>query len=367
MGQGYPPGRGDDKVKRTVLLALLLLLLAACGQPPAQAPPAVERPDAISLQETADALMRSAQAIEAAAKKEREREKATERAYHLQATRLAQVITATAQAVNLQVTAQAGQATATAQALQANSQATAQHIALMATATAEAMVMRQAQSQATATVQALEALQQAEVQRRKREAFAAEMRLWLWLIFMASVMVIVLLLLLRISERYLNTLINRQLLVESRAGTLLLQPHGTQMEVVVVTPAGQLQPPKVAEEGDEFTSELSRIPYYVGGELKGYLVKNPADAPERRLALRLLRQAMQQAGPRSNRLPGWRELGWSADTWSKAVNLLRPYLESQSGRGGGTYLVGEYPTLQELYLAVGERRAMLSPTLLEVE
>jgi hypothetical protein len=35
--------------------------------------------------------------------------------------------------------------------------------------------------------------------------------------------------------------------------------------------------------------------------------------------------------------------------------------------GKGTYLVGEYTTLQEMYFAVGERRAILSPAPQEVE
>jgi hypothetical protein len=58
-------------------------------------------------------------------------------------------------------------------------------------------------------------------------------------------------------------------------------------------------------------------------------------------------------------------LGWSAEVWTQAVRLLWRYVETQPGKG--TYLTGEYATLQELYFAVGERRVILSPAPTEME
>jgi len=327
--------------------------------------------DPISLQATADALMLSARSLEKSAAEAEKRIRATEKAYNIQATRLAQAITATAQAINVQATAQAMQATANAQQLEAQSTATAQAIRLVATATAEAIAVHREQAKATATAQAILSRQQAELEARKRSQFAAEMRLYLGLTFLFGVMVILLYLLWRMGERYLDALINRKLLVESRAGTLLLQPAGVQMNVMVITPnattpAGLLEKGD-EDEGDEFESEISSVPYYVNGDLQGFLKTReaPRDEPKRKLALKLLREAIQAAGAESKRLPGWRELNWSAQTWSDAVSLLRPYLKTEVGRTGGTYLVGGY-TLRDLYLAVGERRITLNaPTPME--
>ncbi len=342
-------------MNQKIVPVLLVLLLAACSEL-SPAPSGTVELDPISLQATADALMLSAESLAQSAQEAEKRVRATERAANLQATRQAQAITATAQAVALQGTAQAGQATATAQALHAQAQATAQALSLMATATAKALAVHQAQARATATVQALLAQRQAEQAQMDRARVAAEIRLWLGLTFLFGMMVLLLYLLWQAGERYLNILLNRKLLVESRAGTLLLQPAGVQMGVMVITPARTVLTAGEDEE-DEFESDLPAIPYRVNGELRGYL---PRDDPRRKLALKLLRQGMRIAGANAKRLPGWRELGWSAQTWTEAVRLLSPYLQTAVGRNGGTYLVGRY-TLRDLYLAVGERKVKLNP------
>jgi hypothetical protein len=82
------------------------------------------------------------------------------------------------------------------------------------------------------------------------------------------------------------------------------------------------------------------------------------------MVLRLLRAAMLAVGPASPRLPGFRELGWPSETWTKAVALLKPHVVTKPGRGGGTFCeAGE--TLRDLYNSVGERRITPLPLQLE--
>jgi hypothetical protein len=65
-------------------------------------------------------------------------------------------------------------------------------------------------------------------------------------------------------------------------------------------------------------------------------------------------------GAQSNRIPPAAQLGWPAGAWTIAVAILRPYgVENLQGIDGGTFLVGQYPTLQALYIAIGERRLTL--------
>jgi hypothetical protein len=91
----------------------------------------------------------------------------------------------------------------------------------------------------------------------------------------------------------------------------------------------------------------------------------PADdqtEANRKLAMRLLRDAMKHAGPQANRLPGFRDLNWPSETWTRAVKLLKPHVTTKPGRGGGTVLASEWSSLQQLYVAVGERRTPLPGT-----
>lgn len=150
----------------------------------------------------------------------------------------------------------------------------------------------------------------------------------------------------------------RRQLIESRAGTLLLvAENGPPVRVEVIRPA---LPGGVAEEEERLKVETEPIPYWVGGRLVGFIPRSgEREEGGRRLALRLLRESIGRVGGESQRVPGWRELGWSAESWTQAVRVLGHYVETQPGKG--TYLRGEYGNLQELYFAVGERRAKLSP------
>ena len=71
--------------------------------------------------------------------------------------------------------------------------------------------------------------------------------------------------------------------------------------------------------------------------------------------MKLLRDAIGHTQEHSNHIPSAVQLGWAANAWAIAVAILRPYgVETLPGDEGGTYLVGEYPTLQALYIAMGE-------------
>ena len=91
---------------------------------------------------------------------------------------------------------------------------------------------------------------------------------------------------------------------------------------------------------------------------------------KKQLALRLLRDAInyhahRQVDPRSVvRIPGYRDLDWSADTWNRAVALLKPFVFTKSGRGGGTFCGGEYPSLVRMYDAVGANKIITPPAAL---
>lgn len=247
----------------------------------------------------------------------------------------------------------------TAEALAVQSTAQALTYARQATA----LALEQEAFRATATVRAVEEQAAQEAREREREAWVSGGLRLLGLVTLSGLAVVLLLLVWKAGNEWITWQARRRQLVESRAGTLLLlAENAPPVRVQVITPS--LPSPPAREENWE--SEAEPIPYTVNGELVGFFQRRGSNEdPQRRLALRLLRESIQAVGGRSNRLPGWRELGWSAEQWSQAVRLLWRYVETQPGKG--TYLVGEYPTLQELYFAVGEKRAILSPAPQEIE
>lgn len=357
-GDGYYPRSehpAADMKKQGLIFLFFFLVLYGCSSTSQ-----LQNLDPLTLRSTA-------QAAEALANQLERKAKATERAQAVQSTRQAQAITATAIAFDAHATQQASNITATAQAGEAQAQATAQALSNLATATAQALSIALNQDKATATAQAAAELEKAQTARREREEIAAEARLYAGIVLLGGLVLLTLGLIWYAGRYYLDVLIQRLRLVESRAGTLLLQPEGLRpTQVIVITP--QLSAGS-GPETDEFTSDLEDIPYIVNGKLHGFISRRDMQAnddPHRKLALHLLRDAMRQVGGDSRRLPGWREMSWSAESWMRAVDLLRPFVETQSGRGGGTYLTGQYSTLRDLYLAIGERRITLSPAPIEM-
>ncbi len=319
---------------RHALVLFAALLLTAC------APAGYVPPDPAALRATAQAAEALAGQVEQQA----------------QATRAAQedLLRQTAEAVAIQATQryEAEQrffSTATAKAVQESMRMTE--------------MAREAQAfQGTATAQVfVEEKEQRERQKRLDAITAIAVRV-LGVLALVSTLGVLIGLLWQAGKEWIRWQSQRWRLVESRAGTLVILPEGAPRVQVAVVRAEMLPP---QEDEDAFGTELAEIPYSVNGEVVGTIRADWREDPQRRLVLRLLREGMQVAGPGSTRLPGWRELGWSAEVWTQAVRLLWRYVETQPGKG--TYLVGEYTTLQELYYAVGERRAILSPAPQEVE
>jgi len=212
--------------------------------------------------------------------------------------------------------------------------------------------------QGTATAQAvIQEQERSERQKRLDEITAIVVRI-LGVLALMSMLGVLIGLMWQAGKEWIRWQSQRWRLVESRAGTLVILPEGAPRVQVAVVRADML-PPQGDE--DEFGTELAEIPYSVNGEVVGAIRADWREEPQRRLVLRLLREAMQVAGPGSTRLPGWRELGWSAEMWSRAVETIRPYVETSSGRYGGTYLVGGY-TLHRLYQDVGARKIALTPS-----
>ena len=183
--------------------------------------------------------------------------------------------------------------------------------------------------------------------------------------------------------RWMNGRAAKQYVIETRAGTILIQrgADGNYFADLVqrtlddntpVFPVREIpsQLPEVVEE-----PETVKITNLRGTQI--ITKETPEDArlvADRKLALDLLRESLQYYGRKENgvnpmmvnRIPTWHTLGWGAASWQRAVELLRPYLQTREGRGGGTFCIAPYPTVHQLYLAVGERRAALLHSAAEV-
>jgi len=275
------------------------------------------------------ALRATAQAAEALARQAEE---------HAQAVQLTQAadIRRTAEAVSLVVTQQA----------------------IAVEATRQALLLAEQTYRLTATAEAIQQQAEQEAHIRQRDELMQWFVMAILLVILLALGGVAILLVWKAGTEWIAWQSRRRQLVESRAGTLLLlAENAPPVRVQVIQPS---LPPVVREE-DETESELEPIPYSVNGRLVGFIHRQ--SDPQRRLVMRLLRESIQAVGAQSNRIPGWRELGWSAETWTTAIRLLWRYVETQPGKG--TYLTGEYQTLQDLYFAVGEKRAILSPTPIE--
>jgi hypothetical protein len=274
---------------------------------------------------------------------------------------------------------QQAQTTATAQAMFA--QQTAQVIEAKATIDARAMLLAQQQAQATATAEAMQregvtAEQVASASQRQRELMS-------WLIPIVAAIAFGLVLLL--GAKFISGMIdaaNERRSLENHRLALLSTLFEAPTETIIFADDPQigfatpqlLNPPDNSNGFDTSGSVASHAPI-IDTEAPPVIVilshgdKMLADGAEAReeiarckLAMKLLRDAINHVGAQSNRIPPAAQLGWPSGAWTIAVAILRPYgVEILQGIDGGTYLVGQYPTLQALYIAIGERRLGLYP------
>ena len=406
-------------MRNFLMLLALGLLLAACGEngPPASNP--ASGASAASQQRAADNALQQAQrqqdVASASAARETAQAQTADTARALAAAATAQVmdaaraqLTADAQVmlaaqqqaqatamVQIQFTQQAvqaieaqatvdaravlaakqqAQATATDQAMFA--QQAAQAIEAQATVDARAVLLVQQQAQATATAEAMQregvtAAQAASASRQQSETLS-------WLIPIGVVIVFGLVLVL--GAKYISGLIDRANERRSLENhklaliTALVKEHNETM-IFVDDPAvrPRLNMPadgEVYDPSEAFASLSSPIdaapPAIVILSNNDPRLPDRAEAREEaarcKLVMKLLRDAIGHTQTHSNHIPSAAQLGWPARAWAVAVAILRPYgVETLQGNEGGTYLLGQYSTLQALYIAIGERRLSLYP------
>ena len=298
----------------------------------------------------------------------------------------------TAQAIEVQATADAramllaqqqAQATATAQAMSA--QQTAQAIEAKATIDARAMLLAQQQAQATATAQAMQRAGVTAEQAASASQRQSELLSWLIPIVAAIAFGLVLLSGAKFIGGMIDAANERRSLENQRLallGTLFEAP--TETIVFADDPQTGFAAPQLLNtpdngKGYDISGSVASHAPMIDTEVPPAIVilsngdKMLADRAETReeaarckLAMKLIRDAINHVGAQSNRIPPAAQLGWPAGAWTIAVAILRPYgVEILQGIDGGTFLVGQYPTLQALYIAIGERRLTLYPTLVE--
>ncbi len=255
-------------------------------------------------------------------------------------------------------------------------QATATTFAATSTRGAQELQAALERKQATATAEQL------EIRRVQAQEDAARSQAWndffdsLMKIVLGIGAIAALVMLIVQVARYLDVLAMRQRLVETRSGTVMIVVTNGKPEAQIIKPT-----PNLLDAGqDEFeASQLPAVTNQADDEMlkvtttrgETFIAKNDPQEElaerNRKLALRLLRESMryyankQEDGPNADRIPGHRVLGWSGETWSRAILILRPYIVTREGRGGGTFCGARFPTLMQLYSAIGERRVSIAP------
>lgn len=314
----------------------------------------------------AEAALQQAQQLEAdanaAAANETAQANANANAANDPATQAALSAEQTAQALN--AAQQQGEATVTAEAVSAKQ--TAQEGKAQATSDSRAVLLAQQVSEATATAEAMQragitAGQVADASQQQRELLA-------WLIPLGAALVFGVVLLL--GAKYINGAIHaaneRRALENQRLallGTLFTAPNET--IVFAIDPETGFSSARMLN-APSATIDAEVVPFVVALSAGDQLLADSAEAREEavrfKLAMKLLRDAISQQGAQANLIPSAAELGWPTWAWSSAVAVLRPYgVETLQGAEGGTYLVGQWPTLQGLYIAIGEQRLTLYP------
>ena len=254
------------------------------------------------------------------------------------------------------------------------------------TATADANATRTADARATSTAVALETdapltalakdYQQREMQNKIVAAEADAIRAQAWGEFFDGLMkfivacgsIALLVILLFSLSKYLDSLAMQRRVIETRSGTAMITILQGRPTVQLLKPVTNLLD---APHDDYFdlpsdAPTAREIPVRTSSGSTYTVSDADPDETARKLVLRLLSASIHHYRTRGfdpntiTRLSTWRDLEWSADTWARAIDLLRPHLVVKQGRGGGAFCGSVYPNLMALYIAVGERRAALS-------
>jgi transcription-repair coupling factor (superfamily II helicase) len=338
---------------------------------------------AVYAQQTAQAIEVKATADAQAMLQAQQQAQTTATAEAMSAQQTAQAIEAqgTVEARAVLLVQQQAQATATVEAMSA--QQTAQAAEAIGTVDARAMLLAQQQGEATVTAQAMQregvTAAQAASASQRRSALVA------WLIPIGAAFSFGLVLLL--GAKVIGYLIDeanqrRSLEIQRLAllGTLFTAPSET---IIFDDPQRGFGKPQLLTPPDNgngygpIGSIISHAPM-IDAEAPpvivmlstGDMIADRAEAREEvarcKLAMKLIRDAINHVGAHSNRIPSAAQLCWPEGAWTIAVAILRPYgVEILQGEDGGTYLVGQYPNLQALYIAIGERRLAFYPSSVE--
>lgn len=266
-------------------------------------------------------------------------------------------------------------------------QQTSQAIEAKATIDAQAILLAQQQAQVNATAQAMQREGLAAEQAARASQRQSELISWLIPIVAAITFGLVLLLGTKLFGGMIDAANERRSLENQRLallGTLFEAPS----ETIVFADEPQLgftTPHLLDTAGNGIGYETSgsvstslaplidteASPVIVMLSSNDKLLADRAEVREEaaryKLAMKLIRDAINHVGAQSNRIPQPAQLGWPVGAWTIAVAILRPYgVEILHGLDGGIYLVGQYPTLQSLYIAIGERRLTLYPPSAEI-
>lgn len=306
-------------------------------------------------------------------------------AVNFPSTQAAAIATADARSL-LQVQQQA-QTTATSQAMAA--QQTAQAIEAHATVDARAMLAAQQRSETTATAQAMQREGVSAQQAASTSKWQNELMAWLIPLLAVVAFGLTLLLAVMFVSGMLEAANARRGLENQRLallGTLYGTPHETIVYAEGLPSHSTLRrlnsPPLRVPEGagdavvqpapilDGDVPASAVLLSYDDQVLEDYPTEGGLRAEAReesaryKLAMKLIRDSINHVGADSNRIPPSAQLNWPEGAWTIAVAILRPFgVEILPGEEGGTFLVGQYPSLQALYNAIGVRMLdLLSPT-----
>ena len=225
-------------------------------------------------------------------------------------------------------------------------------------------VLATIQFNATATKVALNT--QAEVSAAVERADAVNRQrlitqLWEWAQFISAItfIIVIIILIMRVASQFITTMFLRRAVIETRSGTMIFigSPSGGYTPTIVQPPPLQITNGSQSEAPDAHI--LVRQ-----GSRQTFIPRTPdLSETERRLILRLLRESGRLNGWQSDIIPSANELGWSHDTRARAINLIRNYVVTREGRGGGTFVGDKHRTLYALYGDVGSRKVMFTPPL----
>jgi hypothetical protein len=293
----------------------------------------------------------------------------TQAAVFAQQTLQALQVKATVDAQALLVLQQQAQATATAEALSA--QQTAEAIQAQSTLEAEALIAAQQQTQATATAQALQRDNETANQVANTSQQLREVGLWLIPLLAIAAFGLVMLLGTKFVSSSIDRANERRRLEDQRLASLLTTPAETIILVgdprTAINKLQLLNKQPNGEGGDTSKIIDADEPPMVVILSKGEVVPpDRAEASEEavhcKLALKLVRDAIDHTDAQSNRIPSAEQLGWPSGDWAMAVAFLKPYgVEILHDQDSETYLIGQFTTLETLYSAIGERYLTYSP------